>query len=365
MATVDVEQVRAALSKVNDPELNRDLVSLGMVSAIEVKEGKVTVTVELTTPACPLRSQIQSDCEQAIRALPGVEQVEVRMDAKTRGSRSGDKTAEDLLPGVKNVIMVASGKGGVGKSAVAINIAATLARRGAVTGLLDADLYGPSIPTMMGVTRPPELAQVAGKERLVPVTAHGVQLMSIGFFVDPAQAVVWRGPMLHRAIQQFLGDVLWGEMDYLVVDVPPGTGDVHISFSQFVNATGAVLVTTPQDVALADVVRGRAMFHNLKVPILGLVENMSYFICDGCGKEHDIFSRGGGAAVASKLKLPFLGEVPILASIRAACDAGVPVVVQDPEGPAAQAFSHVTDQLVGEVAKLAMEGERPHLRLVE
>lgn len=358
-----VEQVRAALSKVDDPELNRDLVTLGMVGDIAVEGGKVTVTVELTTPACPLKSQIQADCERAIRAIEGVEAVEVKMGARTRSMKSAEKSEEDLLPGVKNVVIIASGKGGVGKSSVAINLAATLARRGARTGLLDADIYGPSIPTMMGVTRPPEVTQADGRERMLPVESHGVDLMSIGFFVDPAQAVVWRGPMLHKAIRQFLGDVLWGELDYLVVDVPPGTGDVHISFSQFVQATGAVLVTTPQDVAVADVVRGRAMFHNLKVPVLGLVENMSYFVCDGCGKEHDIFSRGGGSRAAAKLGLPFLGEIPILSSIRQACDEGVPTVVREPEGPAAVAFDKITDVLVGEISKRAVEAE-PKLRLV-
>jgi len=355
------DQVRDALSKVNDPELNRDLVSLGMVSEIKVDGAKVAVTVELTTPACPLKSKIQSDCEQAIRAVPGVEQVEVTMGARTRGVKAGD--TEDLLPDVKNVIIVASGKGGVGKSSVAINLAATLARRGARTGLLDADIYGPSIPTMMGVSRAPDVTRAGGKEQMLPVEAHGVHLMSIGFFVDPAQAVVWRGPMLHKAIQQFLGDVAWGELDYLVVDVPPGTGDVHISFSQFIKATGAVLVTTPQDVALADVVRGRAMFHNLKVPVLGLVENMSYFVCDGCGKEHDIFSRGGGARAAEKLEIPFFGEVPIIPAIREACDEGEPIVTRDPDGPAAKAFDQVTNILVEEISRRAVEAE-PKLKLV-
>lgn len=373
MATV--EQIREALSKVNDPELNRDLVSLGMIKDIQVEGGKVSVTVELTTPACPLREAIQSDCERAIRQVSGVEEVQVTMSAQTRGSRSGKNANEhqqNLLPQVKNIIIVASGKGGVGKSSVAINLAASLAQRGAVTGLLDADLYGPSIPTMMGVKSHPQVVHEGGKEKMQPVPAHGVGVMSIGFFVNPAQAVVWRGPMLHKAISQFLEDVLWGEMDYLIVDVPPGTGDVHISLSGFVRPTGAVLVTTPQDVALADVVRGRAMFHTVQIPILGLVENMSTFVCDGCGKEHDIFSRGGGARAAKKLKLPFLGEIPMLTSIRQSCDDGIPIVIRQPDGPAAKAFSTIVDKLVGEVARLAVEAEeqtaphqRPTLRLVD
>ena len=367
------QDIQDALSQVMDPELNKDLVSLGMVKQIAVDGASVSVTVELTTPACPLRSEIQQSCEAAIKAVDGVEQVTVEMGARTRAMQpAAPSEEEDLLPGVKNVIIVASGKGGVGKSAVAINLAASLARRGAVTGLLDADIYGPSIPTMMGVTKGPQVTEVDGKELMLPVPAHGVGLMSIGFFVAPAQAVIWRGPMLHKALKQFLGDVAWGEMDYLVVDVPPGTGDVHLSVAQFIKASGAVLVTTPQDVALADVIRGRNMFHNIKVPVLGLVENMSSFICDGCGKEHEIFSRGGGKRAAEKLQVPFLGEIPLYTQIRQACDEGVPIVIKEPDGAAAGAFNAVVDKLVGEVARRAVEseqdqpedGDRSHLKLV-
>jgi ATP-binding protein involved in chromosome partitioning len=358
-----VEEVREALGRVEDPELHRDLVSLGMVKDIAVQEGKVSVTVELTTPACPLRGKIQEDCESAVRALPGVTQVEIAISSRTRGSKSGSAEAKDLLPGVKNVVLVASGKGGVGKSAVAINLAATLAQRGAKTGLLDADIYGPSIPTMMGVRRNPQVVRVEDKEKMVPVPAHGVGLMSIGFFLDPAQAVIWRGPMLHKALSQFLEDVHWGEMDYLIVDVPPGTGDVHISMAQLIKAAGAVLVTTPQTVALADVVRGRNMFRNVGIPVLGLVENMSSFVCDGCGKEHHIFSEGGGQRAAQQLEVPFLGEIPILTAIRESCDEGVPVVLRDPTGPAAKAYGKIVDAVVGELAKRAV-GAEPHLKLI-
>ncbi len=362
---IDVEQIRDALKKVDDPELKRDLVSLGMVKDINVDGNNVAVTIELTTPACPLKSQIQRDCEQAIRKVEGVEEVKITMGARTRGVKSGGDEQKDLLPGIKNVIIVASGKGGVGKSTVAINLAASLAQRGAVTGLLDADLYGPSIPMMMGVTTTPEVVQVDGKEMMVPVPAHGVGLISIGFFIDPAQAVVWRGPMLHKALEQFLGDVQWGEMDYLVVDVPPGTGDIHISFSQFVRAAGAVLVTTPQNVALSDVIRGRSMYNSIHVPILGLVENMSYFVCDECHKEHDIFSRGGGAKAAEKLEVPFLGEIPLITGIRESCDDGEPIVIREPEGEAAAAFAKIVDGIVGQVATRAVNSETPDLRLVE
>ncbi len=359
-------EIREALGRVQDPELGKDLVSLGMVKGIQIDGGKVTVAIELTTPACPLKAKIQEDCAAAIRAVAGVQEVQVELGARTRGVKAGAEEAKDYLPGVKNVVIVASGKGGVGKSSIAINLAASLARRGAVTGLLDADIYGPSIPTMMGVTRRPELTSVEGKDRMLPVPSHGVGLMSIGFFVDPAQAVVWRGPMLHKALQQFLEDVHWGELDYLVVDVPPGTGDVHISLATFIRPTGAVLVTTPQVVALDDVIRGRNMFRNVKVPVLGLIENMSSFVCDGCGKQHAIFSSGGGRKAAERLEVPFLGEIPIITSIRESCDEGVPIVLRDPNGPAAQAFGAVVDRLVELMARRAIEaeGEQPKLRLV-
>ncbi len=355
MPTID--EIRAALSQVMDPELGQDLVTLGMVQDIQADGGAVSFRVELTTPACPLKSKIQADCEAAVRAVAGVQTVKVEMGSRTRGTKSGAADQKDLLPGVKNVIIVASGKGGVGKSAVAINLAAELARRGARTGLLDADIYGPSIPTMMGTQGTPQVIQVDGKDRMLPLPAHGVGLISIGFFVQPAQAVIWRGPMLHRALEQFLGDVHWGELDYVIVDVPPGTGDVLISLSGFIKPTGAVLVTTPQSVALADVVRGRNMFHNVKIPILGLVENMSTFVCDGCGKEHQIFPRGGGARFAEKLEVPFLGEIPILPQIGLSCDEGEPVVLRDPQGPAGQAFGRVVDAVVEAVARRAVERE--------
>ncbi len=363
---IHLEDVRNALRKINDPELGRDLVSLGMVKDIQVDGSKVSVVVELTTPACPLKAKIREECETALRQVGGVEQVQIKMDARTRGVKSGEHKTKDLIPGVKNIIIVASGKGGVGKSTVAINVAASLAQRGAVTGLLDADIYGPSIPTMMGVSRPPEVIQVGSKDKMLPIPAHGVGLMSIGFFVNPAQAVVWRGPMLHKALEQFLSDVEWGEMDYLIVDLPPGTGDVQISLSQLIRAAGTILVTTPQAVALADVIRGRNMFRNVGIPVLGLVENMSYFICDNCGVEHQIFSRGGGSSAAVKLEVPFLGEIPLITGIRESCDKGEPIVLSQPQGPAAQAFAKVVDRLVERIATRAVEAEDgPQLRLVD
>lgn len=356
MTTID--EIRRALSKVEDPELHQDLVSLGMVKDIQTDGKKISVTIELTTPACPLRSQIQKECETALRQLLGVNEVEVKMSARTRGLRNTAPSTGDLLPDVQNIILVASGKGGVGKSTVAINLAAGLAQRGATTGLLDADIYGPSIPIMMGVTQAPEIIHSEGKNKMIPVPAYGVGLMSIGFFIDPGKAVIWRGPLLHKALEQFLSDVAWSKMDYLVVDVPPGTGDVLISLSQLVRPSGAVLVTTPQSVALADVVRGQSMLQQVHIPVVGIVENMSTFICDKCGKEHDIFSRGGGKKAAYDLKVPFLGEVPLIAKIRESCDEGQPVILSQPEGPAAKAFNQIIDKLVEEIAQRAVKAEQ-------
>jgi len=289
------EGVLEALKTVQDPEIHRDIVSLGMVKNLEVAGGKVTFTVELTTPACPLKDKIQGDCEKALAEIEGITGIEISFGAQVRGSKSGAGQT-DLLPTVKNVVLVAAGKGGVGKSTVAANLAVALKMHGAVTGLLDADIYGPSIPIIMGVKQEPRKVAVNGGFKLEPPMAHGLPVMSIGFFLDPDQAVIWRGPMLGKALHQLMADVHWGDLDYLVVDMPPGTGDVQITFSQQLKVSGSLLVATPQDVALADVIRAKNMFDKVMIPIVGLIENMSYFICDGCNKKHDIFSHGGGSA---------------------------------------------------------------------
>lgn len=338
-----------ALSKVQDPELHRDIVSLGMVKDLSVDHGKVSFTVELTTPACPLRETIETDCKKALAQVPGVAGLDIRFGAQVRGSKAGAGQT-DLLPTVKNVVLVAAGKGGVGKSTVAANLAVALKMHGAAAGLLDADIYGPSVPIIMGVKGEPKKIEVDGAYKIAPAIAHGVPVMSIGFFLDPDQAVIWRGPMLGKALHQLMADVHWGDLDYLVVDMPPGTGDVQITFSQQLKVSGALLVATPQDVALADVVRAKSMFDKVMIPIVGIVENMSYFICDGCGKKHEIFSRGGARRAAERFQIPYLGEIPITPALREGGDAGVPILIQDPKSEVSKSFLEIAARLAGQLS---------------
>jgi ATP-binding protein involved in chromosome partitioning len=347
--TLSEERVLEALRKVQDPELHRDIVSLGMVKNLAVAQGKVRFTVELTTPACPLRETIETDCKKALAQLGGISALEIEFGAQVRGSKAGAGQT-DLLPTVKNVVLVAAGKGGVGKSTVAANLAVALKMHGAATGLLDADIYGPSVPIMMGVKGEPEKLEVDGAAKIKPAFAHGLPVMSIGFFLDPDQAVIWRGPMLGKALHQLMADVHWGELDYLVVDMPPGTGDVQITFSQQLKVSGALLVATPQAVALADVVRAKSMFDKVMIPIVGIVENMSYFICDGCGKEHDIFSRGGVQRAAQRYQIPYLGEIPITPALREGGDNGVPILIQDPKSPVSKIFLEIAAKLAGQLS---------------
>ncbi len=360
METVAKETVLEALKKVQDPEIHRDIVSLGMVKNLEVVDGKVSLTVELTTPACPLRERIQDDCKKALAGI-GVTSVDISFGAQVRGSKSGAGQT-DLLPTVKNVVLVAAGKGGVGKSTVAANLAVALKMHGAATGLLDADIYGPSIPIIMGVKEEPGKVSVNGGFKLKPPIAHGLPVMSIGFFLEPDQAVIWRGPMLGKALHQLMGDAHWGDLDYLVVDMPPGTGDVQITFSQQLKVSGAVLVATPQQVALADVIRAKSMFDKVMIPIVGIIENMSYFICDGCGKRHEIFSRGGAQRAAERFKIPFLGEIPITSSIREWGDKGVPILVREPKSEISKVFLEIAAKLAGQlsvVSENARQGQVP------
>jgi len=334
-----------ALRGVLDPELGRSIVEMGMVRDLKCDGGVVTLRVELTTPACPLRETIERDVRRALMAVDGVREVRVSFGAQVRGQGA---SAQGLLQGVKNVILVGSGKGGVGKSTVAVGLALGLARSGAKTGLLDADIYGPSIPTMLGV-RDAKPASEDGKS-VEPVRAHGLAVMSIGFFVDPEEAVIWRGPMLQGAIVQFLRDVRWGDLDYLVMDLPPGTGDVQLTLAQQVKVAGAVIVTTPQDLALADAIKARTMFERVDVPVLGIVENMSYFECPHCKGRTEIFHHGGGAAAARKLGVPFLGEVPLVASLREAGDSGVPVLVSSPESPESRTLRAIAERVAGRIS---------------
>lgn len=349
METITKETVLEALRKVQDPELHRDIVSLGMVKNLDVTDGRIAFTVELTTPACPLKDRIQEDCNQALADVRGIKNVEIAFGAQVRGSKSGAGQT-DLLPSVKNVVLVAAGKGGVGKSTVAANLAVALKMHGARTGLLDADIYGPSVPILMGVKDAPKQVTVDGGVKLAPPLAHGLPVMSIGFFLEPDQAVIWRGPMLGKALHQLMADVHWGDLDYLVVDMPPGTGDVQITFSQQLKVSGAVLVATPQDVALADVIRAKTMFDKVMIPIVGIVENMSYFICDGCDKKHEIFSRGGAERAAQHFKIPFLGEIPITPSIREWGDKGVPILVKEPESEVSKTFLEIAARLAGQLS---------------
>ena len=343
MTTVTAEQVLAALGQVIEPELHKDLVTLNMVKDLQIDQGEVSFTIMLTTPACPLKNQMEAESVKAVMAVPGVEQVKVGFDANVPADA---RLMGKLNIGVRNAIAVASGKGGVGKSTMAANLALSLAREGARVGLLDADIYGPNIPMMMGIDERPRVQN----NRVIPPVAYGIKLMSMGFLVDPSQAVIWRGPMIHNALRQFIEDVDWGELDYLVVDLPPGTGDASLSLAQSLSLTGAVIVTTPQQVALSDVVRGVKMFEQLNVPILGVIENMSYFVAPDTGQRYDIFGHGGGAAMAREVGVDFLGEVPLEPQVRIGGDEGKPIVVAQPDSPAAQAIRAVARQVAAAVS---------------
>ncbi len=313
------DQVLTAMRGVKDPELGKDLVTLNMVKGVAITDGRVKIGIELTTPACPLKDQIKKDVEGALKKI-GASAVEIEWSAQVRATPN----LAGRLPGVKNTIAVGAGKGGVGKSTIAVLAAVGLARDGAKVGLLDADIYGPSIPKMIGLEF--EKPRVRG-EKLVPLEAAGIKIMSMGFMVEPEKAVIWRGPMVHGVIKQFLDQVDWGELDYLIIDLPPGTGDVPLTLSQTIPLSGAVVVCTPQAVALLDAIKALRMYQQLNVPILGVVENMSYFRAPDTGKEYDLFGRGGAKQAAERLGVPFLGEVPINISIRTSGDNGTPVDV--------------------------------------
>lgn len=340
-------QVMAALSTVIEPELHRDLVSLNMIRDVKVEGGKTEFTVVLTTPACPLRGQIERECREAVMKVPGVAAVKVNFGANVARDA---RVSSQLNAPVRNTIAVASGKGGVGKSTVSVNLAISLAREGARVGLMDADIYGPNIPMMMGAARlPPPTGN-----RINTTEAYGVKLMSMGFMLQRDQPVIWRGPMLHNALRQFLVDVEWGELDYLVIDMPPGTGDVQMSIAQSTPLTGGVIVTTPQDVALSDARKGLATFKSLDVPVLGIIENMSYFIAPDTGRRYDIFGHGGGRRYAAEIGVPFLGEIAIDPRIAAGGDTGRPIIVAEPGSAAAQAIQEISRQVAARVSVLNM-----------
>jgi ATP-binding protein involved in chromosome partitioning len=337
----------SALSKVQEPELHKDLVTLNMIRDLKIEGGNVSFTVMLTTPACPLRSQIERESREAVAALPGVASVEVKLDATVPSDGRSRGLLE--LP-IRNAIAIASGKGGVGKSTVAVNVAVVLAQSGARVGLLDADIYGPNIPTMMGVDRLPP----ATENKLQPAKAHGVKLMSIGFLVKPNQPLIWRGPMLHSAIRQFLTDVEWGELDYLIVDLPPGTGDAGLSLAQSMPLSGGVIVTLPQQVSLDDARRGLEMFRQLNVPVFGVVENMSYLEMPD-GTRMDIFGTGGGERLARESGVPFIGAIPMDPAVRQGGDQGVPVVISHPESPVSSALKSIAEDVAAKISVAAMQ----------
>ncbi len=343
--TLATEPILEALRGVQDPDLRRDLVTLGMIEDLVAEDGRVRFTLVLTTAACPLKDQIESDCRRAVQAVPGVREIEIRTTSRVRKASApgGDRKS---IEGVAQVIAIGSGKGGVGKSTVSANLAVALALAGARVGLLDADIYGPNLPRMLGASRQP--SQRDGK--IVPVEAWGLRFMSMGLLVSQGEAVVWRGPMLHGAIKSFLHDVDWGELDYLLVDLPPGTGDVQLSLIQQTFVAGAVVVTTPSTVAVEDAVKAVSMFQKLQVPVLGVIENMSHFICPDCGSRHDIFATGVGEQRALAMGLPFLGAIPLHSSVRAAGDEGRPVVASDPESPYALALRQIAGQLARRVS---------------
>lgn len=338
MSTVD--ELRKALAQVKDPALGRDLVSTEMLREVSFDGGRATLTVRLTTPACPSRDEIRSAVEAAAKAVPGVRDVEVRFTAEV--ARKFGPLPERLRT-VKNIIAVAAGKGGVGKSTVATNLAAALSVQGTRVGILDADVFGPSIPQMMGEPEVP--AALSSENAMAPAVHHGIKVLSVGFFVERGAAVMWRGPMIHKLLTQFMEDVEWGELDYLVIDLPPGTGDTQLSLAQLVPVTGAVMVTTPQEVSIIDVEKALAMWKKVEIPVLGVIENMSYFACPKCGHHEEIFARGGGRKLAEREGLPFLGEIPMLSEVRSRGDAGKPIVLAEPESEVAQGFRRIAREL--------------------
>ena len=352
MPSVTEADVLGALRQVRDPDLHKDIVALNFVKDLKIDGGDVSFRVVLTTPACPVREQLEGAAREVVSALPGVTSVSVRMDAEVPQGRGLNQKVS--VPGVRNIVAVSSGKGGVGKSTVAVNLAVSLALDGARVGLLDADVYGPNVPLMLGAG---ELRPQIDVNKLVPIEAHGVRLMSMAVLKPGDEPMIVRGPILHGLVRQFLQDVKWGELDYLIVDMPPGTGDVQLSLAQLVPVQGAVLVTTPQEVALADVRRALRMFETVAVPVLGVVENMSYFVAPDTGARYNIFGEGGGQKLAGQYGVPFLGAVPLGLDVREGGDRGVPVVVSHPDSPQARAFRRVAEEVAREVSIEAMKPE--------
>jgi ATP-binding protein involved in chromosome partitioning len=352
MTEITEELVLDALRQIKDPDLHKDIVALGFIQNLRIEGGDVSFRIVLTTPACPVKSEMEQAARELVGALPGVQSVNVRMDAEVpKGRGLAEKVT---VPGVRNIVAISSGKGGVGKSTVAVNIAVALALDGARVGLMDADVYGPNVPMMLGASdAKPEVAM----NKLVPIEAYGLRIMSMALLQPGDKPMIVRGPILHGLVKQFLSDVNWGELDYLIVDMPPGTGDVQLSLAQLVPVQGAVLVTTPQEVAIADVRRALRMFETVAVPVLGIVENMSYFVAPDTGIRYNIFGEGGGQKLANLYGVPFLGAVPLGMEVREGGDSGVPVVVSHPDSVQAQSFRRVAAEVARQVSIEAMKPE--------
>lgn len=333
-----------ALKSVQDPDLHRDIVSLGFIKNLSLSDGRVSFTIELTTPACPVKDQLRDQARAAVLALPGVTAADVQLSAQVRSaaadfSRTG-------VPGIKNIIAVGAGKGGVGKTTVAVNLALALAKFGSRVGIIDGDVYGPNVPIMLGL----QAQLTTDGEKMVPAERYGVHVVSIGFLTPDDAPIIWRGPMLHGVIQQFFREVRWPPLDYLIVDMPPGTGDVALSLAQTVPVTGAILVTSPQTVSVADTRRAVRMYQKLNIPTLGLIENMSHFVCPSCSHEADIFGKGGGEALATEMGVPFVGRIPIYEPIRRGGDAGIPIVLAEPDSVSARAFMAAAEQTAAQIS---------------
>lgn len=353
MVSMNLEAVKQALSKVNDPELNQDLITLNMVKDIKLDGEKLSLTVMLTTPACPLKAVIEEDCRKALTEA-GFKNENIKINMGSEVRKHGVQGKESVS-GINQVIAISSGKGGVGKTTVSVNIAIALSQTGAKVGLLDADITGPNVPIMMGSQEAPQVEN--GK--ILPKENYGIKYISMGVLVPPDQPVVWRGPMLDSAIRQFLRDVKWEELDYLIVDLPPGTGDAQLTICQAVPLAGGVIVTTPQDVALLDSRRSVNMFKQMKVPILGIVENMSFFICPKCNEKTEIFSYGGGEKAAEKLEVPFLGRIPIELDVRIGGDSGKPITAVKPDHPISKTFKEVAGKIAASASVTTINAKQP------
>ncbi len=357
MAIVDRESILTVLRTVKDPDLGRDIVSLNFVRDLKVEGSGVTLDIVLSTPVTPAKVKLLQAVRETVLALPGIETVDVKLRSEIPKSRPQD--GKQSVPGVANIVAVSSGKGGVGKSTVAVNLAISLARFGARVGLLDTDMYGPNVPIMVGINEEP----LVRGQKLLPHQAHGLKVMSLGFLNRGDKPVVWRGPMLHTAVRQFLYDVEWGDLDYLIVDMPPGTGDAQLSLAQLVPVQGAVLVTTPQEVAMADVRKAFNMFEQVHIPVLGIVENMSYFLCPKCSERHEIFGAGGGQELATRFNSVLLGQVPLSISVREGGDIGVPIVVGAPDSPQAAAFIQIAENVATQISLSSLKS--PGLPIID